>query len=120
MGSLSCSAPSGPGFGDVRLAVTVAGSANASEPFLYTAPEVTDVSVLGVSVVACAADENVDIVVSGTNIGQKGLATSPDPVVYIGDSVCFQPLLLPSNQVQCKALESVVGVFPVVGTCVRR
>jgi hypothetical protein len=58
--------------------------------------------------------------VTGTNLGLKNSATSPDPVVYIGDSLCVQPLLLNSTCVQCTALASAVGAYPVVGTCAYR
>jgi hypothetical protein len=91
--------------------VTVAGGGNASVPFLYDAPAVT-----GVSVAAAAADANVVIQVTGTNIGLRNSVTSPDPVVYIGDGVCFQPLLLNSTTVQCTALASPVGAYLVTGT----
>jgi hypothetical protein len=110
LGVLRCTAPSGPGIGDVRLQVTVAGGGNASVPFLYAAPAVTRLSV-----VACAADGNVVIQVHGTNLGLRNSLTSPDPVVYIGDSVCFQPLLHNSTAVQCTALASPVGAYPVTG-----
>jgi hypothetical protein len=108
LGSLSCTAPSGPGIGDVRLQVAVAGGGNASVPFLYEAP-----SVMAVNLAACAADANVAILVYGTNLGLRNSATSPDPVVYIGDSLCFQPLLLNSTAVQCTALASAVGEYSV-------
>jgi hypothetical protein len=110
LGALRCTAPSGPGIGDVRLRVDVVDGGNASTPFLYDAPAVT-----GVNVAACAADTNVVIHVSGTNLGLRNSATSPDPVVYIGDRVCVQPLLLNSTAVQCTALTSPVGAYLVTG-----
>jgi hypothetical protein len=110
LGVLRCTAPPGPGIGDVQLQVTVTGGGNASVPFLYTAPAVTRLSV-----VACAADGNVVIQVHGTNLGLRNSLTSPDPVVYIGDSVCSQPLLHNSTAVQCTALASPVGAYPVTG-----
>jgi hypothetical protein len=110
LGSLQCTAPSGPGIGDVRLRVDVVGGGNASTPFLYDAPAVT-----GVSMAAAPADNNVVIRVTGTNLGLRNSATSPDPVVYIGDRVCVQPLLLSSTTVQCTALASPVGGYLVTG-----
>jgi hypothetical protein len=113
-GVVRCIAPSGPGFGDVRLEVAVASGGNTSVPFLYAAPEVT-----GLSVTVCPADVNFVIQVMGTNIGLRNSVNSPDPVVYIGNTRCFQPVL-PSltdvPTVQCTALASPVGAYPVVGT----
>jgi hypothetical protein len=113
LGTLRCTAPSGPGIGDVSLRVIVVDGGTASVPFLYTAPTVTRLSVA-----ACAADSNVLIQVHGTNLGVRNSLTSPDPVVFIGDSVCFQPVLFNSTAVQCTALASPVGAYPVVGVCV--
>jgi hypothetical protein len=123
LGTLRCVAPMGPGIGDVHLRVSVAGAGNASVPFLYTAPLVTGVTVDGASVAVCAADANVVIQVTGTNLGLRNSATSPDPVVYIGDSLCVEPVLLPVtpthlHTVQCKALASAVGAYPVSGTSI--
>jgi hypothetical protein len=107
--TVTCWAPSGPGIGDVFLWVTV-GTRAASIPFLYDPP-----SVSSVGVVAVAADANVMITVLGSNLGLKNSASSPDPVVYIGGKACFQPVLLPSLAVQCTALASPVGAYPVIG-----
>jgi hypothetical protein len=38
--NLSCTAPPGPGIGDVRLVVTTTGSGSGSEPFAYNPPVV--------------------------------------------------------------------------------
>jgi hypothetical protein len=111
LGALQCTAPSGPGFGDVQLRVSVAGGGNVSVPFLYTAPAIT-----GLSVVACAAEINQMIQVFGTNLGSF-TGTSPKPVVYIGGNVCDQLSLLDENKIQCRAVASEVGAYPVVGTC---
>lgn len=110
LGALRCSAPPGPGIGDVHLRVTVTGGGIASVPFLYAAPSVT-----AVSVAACPADVNFQIQVTGANIGLRNSATSPDPVVYVGDELCFQPLLLSLTTVQCTAVTSPVGAYRVVG-----
>jgi hypothetical protein len=112
LGALQCVAPPGPGFGDVHLTVLVAGGGNASVPFLYSAPEVTRTSVA-----ACAADANVVIYIHGSNLGLRNTIASPDPVVYIGDSTCFQPVLFNSSVLQCTALASPVGAYPVKGAC---
>ncbi len=108
-GAVVCTAPSGPGSGDVRLQVSVAGSGNASVPFLYTPPQVT-----GLSVAVCPADVNFGVRVLGTNLGRR---TGPDPVVYIGDKACSQPLVVGTGgtEVQCVALASPVGAYPVKG-----
>ncbi len=109
---VQCAAPIGPGIGDVRLVVTVTGTGNTSVPFLYTAPAVT-----GVNVAACAADTTAVIQVTGTNLGVRNSAVSPDPVVYLGDSVCVQPQVLDTlvPTVQCTALTAPVGAYRVMG-----
>ncbi len=114
LGELRCVAPPGPGFGDVQVLVMVTGTGNASTLFLYTAPAVTSVNYA-----VCAADVNVVITVSGSNLGPHrdvgNTGNSPDPVVYIGGSVCIRPVLLSPMQLQCTALAAPVGVYPVVG-----
>jgi hypothetical protein len=108
--ALTCTAPKGPGFGNVQLRVTVTGGGNASVPFLYTPP-----SVAGVHVAAVAADSNENIVVTGSNLGLRNSGTSPDPVVYLGGTVCFQPIVNSSTEIRCTALEARVGAYPVIG-----
>lgn len=108
-GVLRCTAPPGPGIGNVQLTVMVAGYYNASVPFMYMLPAVT-----GVSLTVCAADAAVVIKVSGTNLGRRNSASSPDPVVFIGDSLCGQPVLLSATLLQCTAPVSAVGAYPVV------
>ena len=78
LGSLRCTAPPGPGNGNIFLRVAVADGGNASTPFLYDAPTVT-----GVNVAAAPAEATVVIQVTGTNIGPRSSVNSPDPVVYI-------------------------------------
>jgi hypothetical protein len=106
-----CTAPGSPGLRDTRLQVFVAGGGSAAVPFLYTAPEVT-----GLSAAVCAADANVPIRVSGTNMGSRSLAAGSDPVVFIGGAECTQPVLLSDTVVQCTVMPAPVGVYPVVGT----
>jgi hypothetical protein len=110
LGTLQCTAPPGPGFGDVQLRVSVVGGGNASTPFLYTAPAIT-----GLSVVACAAETNEPIRLTGTNFGLTNGTTSPEPVVYIGNKSCTELRLVTPTQIQCTAVAAEVGAYPVVG-----
>jgi hypothetical protein len=109
-GVLLCTAPPGPGVGDVQLRVSVAGGGNASVPFLYAAPTVNRLSV-----VACAADADVKVQVHGSNLGLRNSASSPEPVVYIGGGVCAEPTLVNSSLILCTALATEVGAYPVTG-----
>ena len=105
-----CTAPTGPGVGDVRLQVTVADSGNASTPFLYSAPAVT-----GVSPSPCNAEATCPLVLTGSNLGLKNSITSPEPVVTLGDVPCSQPIVVDSSRVLCTAPAGVVvGRYPVV------
>ncbi len=77
--TLRCTAPSGPGVGDVALSVTVAGSGTGSFGFQYDAPSVS--WVLGSP---CDAETACAVDTVGSNLGLENAATSPDPVVLIG------------------------------------
>jgi hypothetical protein len=54
--------------------------------------------------------------IQGTNLGLRRSANSPDPIVYIGNRTCSEPVLKDSTLVECTALASAVGAYPVVGT----
>jgi hypothetical protein len=69
------------------------------------------------SAVAVPADANVVIHVFGTNLGLVNSVASPPPIVSIGNRTCFQPFVINSTVLQCTALASAVGAYPVTGTC---
>lgn len=109
LSEFTCLAPAGPGLGNVSLHVTVNGSGTAHSPFLYDPPQV-----LGVQGSPCDAEAVCLLRVTGTNLGLKNSQTSPEPLVYVGDQLCQQPLLSNSSWLQCTVGPSVVGRTRVV------
>jgi hypothetical protein len=75
----TCSAPKGPGIGDVQLRVRVDNGGTATNRFLYDPPSISSVSPS-----PCQSNATCLVTITGLNLGLRNPATAPDPVVYIG------------------------------------